>query len=209
VDGRRRIGELTTRAWLPFPSPGQARSRQAAELAGWCRLPLGRPTEGQRGGLAGLRLSLPATVPRARSSTTFRGQGEEAVEAAPHVLGAHPEHDPAHAGGPHDQGCTVQAGEVFGVGHLAAALVLMYRRAAISALVRPSPSGRRTSISRLLSWPTSLGPVRPATPRGRRNAAARSASCAAPRPSKVRRAWRASSTAVSGSVSARARANAR
>ena len=57
----------------------------------------------------------------------------------------------------------------------------MNRRAAISAFVRPSPSSASTSRSRLLSRPRPLGPVRPATPRSRRKAAAASASRGAPR----------------------------
>ena len=40
----------------------------------------------------------------------------------------------------------------------------MYRRAAISALVRPAPSRRRSSISRLLSWPGAWARFAPPPP---------------------------------------------
>jgi hypothetical protein len=53
---------------------------------------------------ADLRSALPLSVRRARRSGLFLGQGEEAIEAAPHVFGAHPEHDPADAGGAQDPG---------------------------------------------------------------------------------------------------------
>ena len=53
---------------------------------------------------ADLRSALPLAVHRARRSGPFLGQGEEAIEAASHVLGADPEHDPAHAGVRRSQG---------------------------------------------------------------------------------------------------------
>jgi hypothetical protein len=54
-----------------------------------------------------------------------------------------------------------------------------------------------------------LGAGSPRHPQGTKQRCGRSASWVAPRSSKVRRAWRASSTAVSGSVLVRLRANAR
>ena len=52
-----------------------------------------------------------------------------------------------------------------------AVFVLIYRRAAISAFVRPSARRRRTSTSRLESSPRSLGPVLAGPPSSRTSAA--------------------------------------
>ena len=77
---------------------------------------------------------------------------------------------------------------------------LMNRRAAISALDRPCATSRSTSSSRLLRSSRFFGPVRPLTPRSRRNAAAASASGIAPSRSNAAKAARASEIAT-GSVS--------
>ena len=58
---------------------------------------------------------------------------------------------------------------------LPAVLVLMKRRCAISALVRPSDRSSRTSSSLLVRRPTPLGPTLPRSPNDRSRASARSA----------------------------------